>query len=102
MLRPMATVVYSAGLYDDYHENGTTRSNLEIDDLTLQALNSTLQLSAIYMITDTCEFELNVPFFFKQWGGVQKKKNGRILYGVTWDEMPVKERVARSGLQVTS
>jgi hypothetical protein len=59
MLRPMATVVYSAGWYDDYHEHGTTRSNLEIDDRTLQALNSTLQLSAIYMITDTCEFELN-------------------------------------------
>ncbi len=59
MLRPMATVVYSAGWYDDYHEHGTTRSNLEIDDRTLQALNSTLQLSAIYMITDWCEFELS-------------------------------------------
>lgn len=30
----------------------------------------------------------NVPFFFKQWGGVQKKKNGRELEGRTWDEMP--------------
>ncbi len=30
----------------------------------------------------------NVPFFFKQWGGVNKKKNGRILDDVTWDEMP--------------
>jgi protein gp37 len=29
-----------------------------------------------------------VPFFFKQWGGVQKKKNGRMLDGRTWDEMP--------------
>nr|WP_272908813.1 phage Gp37/Gp68 family protein [Nitrospina gracilis] len=29
-----------------------------------------------------------VPFFFKQWGGVQKKKNGRTLNGRTWDEMP--------------
>lgn len=29
-----------------------------------------------------------VPFFFKQWGGVQKKKNGRVLEGRTWDEMP--------------
>ncbi len=29
-----------------------------------------------------------VPFFFKQWGGVQKKKAGRILEGRTWDEMP--------------
>ncbi|MBU4225083.1 MAG: phage Gp37/Gp68 family protein, partial [Chloroflexi bacterium] len=30
-----------------------------------------------------------VPFFFKQWGGVQKKKAGRVLEGRTWDEMPV-------------
>ncbi|MCY6490762.1 DUF5131 family protein [Leptolyngbya sp. GGD] len=30
----------------------------------------------------------NVPFFFKQWGGVQKKRNGRILDGRTWDDFP--------------
>lgn len=29
-----------------------------------------------------------VPFFFKQWGGVFKKKTGRTLNGRTWDEMP--------------
>ena len=29
-----------------------------------------------------------VPFFFKQWGGTQKKKNGRSLDGRTWDGMP--------------
>jgi protein gp37 len=29
-----------------------------------------------------------VPFFFKQWGGVNKKKAGRVLEGRTWDEMP--------------
>jgi protein gp37 len=31
----------------------------------------------------------NVPFFFKQWGGFNKKKNGRLLDGRTWDGMPV-------------
>ena len=30
----------------------------------------------------------SVPFFFKQWGGVNKKKAGRLLNGRTWDEMP--------------
>ncbi len=30
----------------------------------------------------------DVPFFFKQWGGVQKKKFGRLLNGRTYDEMP--------------
>ena len=30
----------------------------------------------------------NVPFFFKQWGGVQKHRTGRALLGQTFDEMP--------------
>jgi len=29
-----------------------------------------------------------IPFFFKQWGGVQKKRSGRKLNGRTYDEMP--------------
>lgn len=29
-----------------------------------------------------------VAFFFKQWGGVRKKKTGRMLDGRTWDELP--------------
>lgn len=29
-----------------------------------------------------------VPFFFKQWGGVHKRKTGRELAGKTWDEFP--------------
>jgi len=32
--------------------------------------------------------QANVPFFFKQWGGTNKKKNGRILDGRIWSEMP--------------
>ena len=32
--------------------------------------------------------EQSVPFFFKQWGGVHKKKKGRTLDGRTWNEMP--------------
>tara|TARA_R110002072_G_scaffold75624_1_gene177863 strand:+ start:6528 stop:7259 length:732 start_codon:yes stop_codon:yes gene_type:complete len=30
----------------------------------------------------------NTKFFFKQWGGTNKKKTGRILNGRTWDEIP--------------
>ncbi len=37
-----------------------------------------------------------VPFFFKQWGGVQKKKAGRLLDGRTWDQMPKKIDLARA------
>ena len=48
-----------------------------------------------------------VPFFFKQWGGVQKSRTGRTLHGRTYDELPViteqpvppmKERGARMRL----
>lgn len=31
------------------------------------------------------------PFFFKQWGGVNKKRTGRLLDGRTWDQMPSSE-----------
>ena len=40
-------------------------------------------------IRDQC-LTSNVPFFFKQWGGVRRKRNGRMLRGRTWDEIPGK------------
>jgi len=38
-------------------------------------------------VRDRC-VDRGVPFFFKQWGGVNKKKAGRKLDGRFWDEMP--------------
>jgi len=38
-------------------------------------------------IRDQC-LKQETPFFFKQWGGVHKKRTGRRLDGRTWDEMP--------------
>jgi len=38
-------------------------------------------------IRDQCK-KSGVSFFFKQWGGINKKKTGRELEGRTWDEMP--------------
>ncbi len=32
--------------------------------------------------------EQSIPFFFKQWGGVNKGKAGRVLGGRTYDEFP--------------
>lgn len=43
--------------------------------------------SWVIQIRDRC-LDAHVPFFFKQWGGKNKKKAGRILDGRTWDEMP--------------
>lgn len=42
----------------------------------------------VTQIRDQC-LRADVAFFFKQWGGVFKKRTGRVLEGRTWDEMPV-------------
>jgi protein gp37 len=38
-------------------------------------------------IRDQCR-RAKVPFFFKQWGGTNKKAAGRTLEGRTWDQLP--------------
>lgn len=43
----------------------------------------------VISIRDLCA-SARVPFFFKQWGGVRKKKNGRLLQGRTYDEYPAR------------
>jgi protein gp37 len=43
-------------------------------------------------IRDLC-LKAQIPFFFKQWGGYNKKKSGRTLNGRTWDEMPLKTKL---------
>ena len=48
-----------------------------------------LQPEWVESIWQQCQ-EKSVPFFFKQWGGVQKKRAGRLLHGRTYDEMPIK------------
>jgi protein gp37 len=39
------------------------------------------------LIRDAC-LDRSIPFFFKQWGGTRKRKNGRILDDRTWSEYP--------------
>jgi protein gp37 len=46
----------------------------------------------IYEIFEKCE-KAGVKFFFKQWGGTNKKKAGRMLNGRTYDEMPNDELI---------
>lgn len=46
-----------------------------------------MDMSWVTEIRDQC-LASRVPFFFKQWGGVNKKKTGRSLDGRTWDQMP--------------
>jgi len=41
----------------------------------------------VLALRDQCQ-KSRVPFFFKQWGGVRKKKAGRRLDGKTYDEFP--------------
>jgi len=44
----------------------------------------------VRQIKDQCEMK-DVPFFFKQWGGVQKHRRGRELDGRTWNSAPTRE-----------
>ena len=46
-----------------------------------------MEIEWVREIRDQC-IASDVPFFFKQWGGTNKKRAGRVLDGRTWDEMP--------------
>jgi protein gp37 len=46
-----------------------------------------MKLEWVLDIQKQCQ-KSGIPFFFKQWGGKNKKLAGRILNGRTWDEMP--------------
>ncbi len=48
----------------------------------------TMEIDWVRSVREQC-LARGVPFFFKQWGGVNKKKAGRMLDGETWDQMPV-------------
>ena len=48
----------------------------------------------VLQIRDNCKAS-GVPFFFKQWGGVHKKRAGRELQEQTWDELPESMRSRR-------
>ncbi len=41
----------------------------------------------VLRLRDEC-LMADVPFFFKQWGGVRKKKAGRRLDGQLWSQLP--------------
>lgn len=42
----------------------------------------------VLQIKDKCA-AAGVAFFFKQWGGPNKKRAGRLLDGKTWNELPI-------------
>ena len=69
-----------------------TRMNLEKIDWVIAGGESgpgarPLLEEWIVNIRDECLVS-GTPFFFKQWGGTNKKKNGRLLQGHLWNEMP--------------
>lgn len=49
-----------------------------------------LERAWVVNIREQCQ-ATNVPFFFKQWGGVRKAESGRKLDGQTYDEMPCRQ-----------
>jgi protein gp37 len=47
----------------------------------------TIKKDWVLDIRDQC-LSAELPFFFKQWGGVRKGRNGRLLQGRIWDDIP--------------
>jgi protein gp37 len=47
-----------------------------------------MHIDWVRSIRDACRKD-KVPFFFKQWGGSNKSKNGRLLDGKLWNEFPI-------------
>ena len=47
-----------------------------------------MEESWVWDIKEQCDLQRTL-FFFKQWGGIKKKKTGRLLGGRTYDEMPL-------------
>lgn len=48
-----------------------------------------MEANWVIEIRDRCKKE-KIPFFFKQWGGTNKKLSGRLLDGKEYNEMPIK------------
>ena len=46
-----------------------------------------IQYDWVAEVRDQC-IKSEVPFFFKQWGGTNKKKAGKVLDGKIWNQMP--------------
>jgi hypothetical protein len=66
--------------------NDATQRTIELIDVLWLKGNSILSARILkdLPVTDSTD----VPFFFKQWGGVRKKRAGRVLEGRTWDQIP--------------
>jgi protein gp37 len=54
-----------------------------------------MNASWVVDIRNRCQ-RMKVPFFFKQWGGPNRKKAGRKLEGRTWDEIPMAVDMTRA------
>jgi hypothetical protein len=50
-----------------------------------------MQREWVIELLEHCRRE-RVAFFFKQWGGINKAKAGRVLEGQTYDEFPASSR----------
>lgn len=58
-----------------------------------------LEKEWVLSIQKQCK-KADVPFFFKQWGGVQKSKTGRELDGRTYDEFPERSIISIPSVEV--
>jgi protein gp37 len=53
-----------------------------------------MEIEWVRSIRDQCN-AAGTAFHFKQWGGVNKRRTGRVLDGRTWDDLPTKPRTPK-------
>ncbi|NRA17477.1 MAG: autotransporter domain-containing protein [Oceanospirillaceae bacterium] len=58
--RPSATINYSMAWLDSYQEQGTTNSNIKVDNRTLRVLTTKAQLAAAYQLNNNSEVEFRL------------------------------------------
>ena len=58
-----------------------------------------MQKSWVIEIRNRC-LANQIPFFFKQWGGVNRNKTGRLLEGKYYEEMPDRKAVGQQSIDI--
>jgi len=74
-LKPVKVAIAQAGIHQCIVGGESGPGSRAMQEQWVQAIHA------------RCRAE-QIPFFFKQWGGVRKKQAGRLLDNQTWDEMP--------------
>ena len=102
-LRPSATISYSMAWLDSYQEQGTTKSNLMVDNRTLRVLTTRAQLAAAYQLNNNSviEFRMGISSRHSNDDDTQVSLTGNQFSYVNTGDENVNNRFAGINLRMT-